>query len=641
MLWPQPFINLEILHKLTREDKIMDFIRKSRHLLLILAALIFYTGTGRAQNLEPKRSFVLLIYMNGSDLESKHELASEDINEITHSYKNADDNFATVILHGGTKNWHLSAPVSSDSLTYSKVTKHGFEKVKVTANKSIGNPSTLVDFIAYSKKNFPAERYGLIFWNHGRGSVHGFGYDELFPEDISLSLREMGEAFADLKHNQNDLNLDFIGFDACLMANIETATVLAPYAEYMVASQELEPGKGWNYQYIINSLSTNPNLKTTQLLEGIAKSYIATYASQPYLQATLSVIALNKVDTLNASVGKLISNISANLSSTYPAKEAFKQKSNYRARSKSFGLPSFSFAAEDMIDIFSFFKIATKSSDKLFRDFEKKLRDAVLFNVYSKNLDKDAISGLSVYFPYYNRKTAGQLKDYLRTPFNTEFEEFIENYVAELIGGGADSVFVKDSGRKLNAGMLVNTNKIYLTVRRLTGDSTLVSYGLDGYDTSVDDRGYITLYGGNKKWDARWISINDINVCAFMGLSNQSGVSYNVPVLWNGKQAELVVKYFNVDGKNLAKVIGYREVSADGMTDKMKGLQAYDEIVFLGQNSIDGSMSIELGKLFITDPLALDIKLSTMPKGNYQVGFCILDFYGNKHYTKFEDYVIN
>jgi len=619
----------------------MGFIRKSRHLLLTLAVLIFYASTSHAQNLEPKRRFVLLIYMNGSDLESKHQLASEDINEITHSYKNVDDNFATVILHGGTKKWHLSAPISSDSLTYSKVTKDGFEKVKVTANKSIGNPSTLVDFITYSKKNFPAERYGLIFWNHGRGSVHGFGYDELFPEDISLSLHEMGEAFADLKRSQNDLNLDFIGFDACLMATIETATVLAPYAEYMVASQELEPGNGWNYQYIISSLSTNPNLKTAQLLEGIAKSYIDTYSSQPYLQATLSVIALNKVDALNISVGKLISNISANLNSTYPAKEAFKQKSNYRAKSKSFGLPSFSFAAEDMIDIFSFFKLAAKSTDTLFSDFEKKMRDAVLFNVYSKNLDKDAISGLSVYFPYYNRKTASQLKDYLKTPFNIAFEKFIENYVAELIGGGADSVFVSDSGRKLNAAMLVNTNKIYLNIRKLTGDNTLLSYGLDAYDTNVDHRGYITLYGGNKKWDSRWISINGINVCVFMGLSNQSGVSYNIPVLWNGKQAELIMKYFNVDGENLAKVIGFREISADGITDKIKDLQAHDEIVFLGQNALDESMSIELGKLTIIDPSALDIKLLTLPKGNYQVGFCMVDFYGNKHYTKFEDYIIN
>jgi len=619
----------------------MGFIKTNVRILFILAALVFYAVTSHGQNLEPKRSFVLLIYMNGSDLESKHELASEDINEIIRSYKNTEDNFATVILHGGTKKWHFSEQISGDSLTYSKVTKEGFEKVKVTANKSIGDQSTLVDFISFSKENFPAERYGLIFWNHGRGSVHGFGYDELFPEDISLSLHEMGEAFADLKRNQNDLDLDFIGFDACLMATIETATVFAPYADYMIASQELEPGNGWNYEYIINALSAQPNLKTVDLLEGIAKSYIDAYSYQPYLQATLSVIALDKVAALNASVGNLISKISANLNSTYPAKEAFKQKSNYRARSKSFGLPSFSFAAEDMIDISSFFKIAAKSTDTLFGDFEKKLKDAVVCNVYSKNLDKDAISGLSVYFPYYNRKTASQLKDYLLTPFNIEFEKFIENYVAELIGGDADSVFVKDSGRKLNAAMLVNTNKIYLTIRRLTGDSTLVSYGLDAYDTNVDDRGYITLYGGNKKWDARWISINDINVCAFMGLSNQSGISYNVPVLLNGKQAELVIKYFNVEGKNLAKVTGYREISAEGITDKIKSLQAYDEITFLGQNSIDGSMSITLGKLLIADPLALDVKLSTMPKGNYQVGFCMVDFYGNKHYTKFEDYIIN
>lgn len=620
----------------------MVFFRKKGWLLFLLAVVIGCTTNGYAQSIEPKRAFVLLIYMNGSDLESKHQLASQDIKEIVGSYKNKnnEDDFATVILHGGTKKWQLPTPIASDSLTYSKVTKNGFEKVKVAANKSIGNPSTLVDFLSFSKQNFPAERYGLIFWNHGRGSVHGFGYDEVFPDDLSLSLREMGEAFSDLKRNQKDLNLDFIGFDACLMATIETATVLAPYAAYMVASQELEPGEGWNYKYLINSLSADPHIKTVPLLEGIAKSYIDTYSSQPYLQATLSVIALDKVEALNASVGKLISSISANLSATYSKKEAFKQKSNYRAKSKSFGLPSFSFSAEDMIDLSSFFKIATKSADPLFRDFEKRMQETVLFNFYSKNLDKGTISGLSVYFPYYNRKTAGELNDYLSIPFNTEFEKFIENYVTELLGGGADSVFVSDSGRKLNAAMLVNTSKIYLNIRKLVGDSTLVSYGLDAYDTGVDDRGYITLYRSNKKWDGRWMSINDIHVCAFMGLSRQS-VSYNVPVLWNGKQAELIVNYFNMDGGMSAKVVGYREISTDGITDKIKNLQPQDEIIFLAQNARDESMNIELGRLTVDDPSALDIKLLAMPEGDYQVGFCMLDFYGNKHYTKFEDFIIN
>ncbi|MCR5235609.1 MAG: hypothetical protein K6E34_00220 [Lachnospiraceae bacterium] len=38
-------------------------------------------------------------------------------------------------------------------------------------------------------------------------------------------------------------HFDFIGFDACLMATVETAYMLSPYADYMIASEEFEPGK--------------------------------------------------------------------------------------------------------------------------------------------------------------------------------------------------------------------------------------------------------------------------------------------------------------------------------------------------------------------------------------------------------------
>ena len=44
------------------------------------------------------------------------------------------------------------------------------------------------------------------------------------------------------------VKFDFVGFDACLMATYEMAAHMASYADYMVASEELEPGIGWNYQ---------------------------------------------------------------------------------------------------------------------------------------------------------------------------------------------------------------------------------------------------------------------------------------------------------------------------------------------------------------------------------------------------------
>jgi hypothetical protein len=43
------------------------------------------------------------------------------------------------------------------------------------------------------------------------------------------------------------VKFDIIGFDACLMAMYEVAAALHPYARYLLASQLLEPGHGWDY----------------------------------------------------------------------------------------------------------------------------------------------------------------------------------------------------------------------------------------------------------------------------------------------------------------------------------------------------------------------------------------------------------
>lgn len=41
-----------------------------------------------------------------------------------------------------------------------------------------------------------ADRYELVLWNHGGGTALGFGYDEMYPDDM-LSLSQIGNALSD------------------------------------------------------------------------------------------------------------------------------------------------------------------------------------------------------------------------------------------------------------------------------------------------------------------------------------------------------------------------------------------------------------------------------------------------------------
>lgn len=80
-----------------------------------------------------------------------------------------------------------------------------------------------------------------FFRDHGGGSLAGYGYDQHFAgssmalDEILGALRKAGTTF------------DWIGFDACLMGALETAVVIEPHANYMIASEEVAPGIGWHY----------------------------------------------------------------------------------------------------------------------------------------------------------------------------------------------------------------------------------------------------------------------------------------------------------------------------------------------------------------------------------------------------------
>ena len=81
-------------------------------------------------------------------------------------------------------------------------------------------------------------------------------FDELNEND-SLSLEEIDTALTSIYDKMTD-KFAFIGFDACLMATVETANMLVPHADYMFASEETEPGYGWDYTEIAGFMESNP-----------------------------------------------------------------------------------------------------------------------------------------------------------------------------------------------------------------------------------------------------------------------------------------------------------------------------------------------------------------------------------------------
>ncbi|CAN5383447.1 hypothetical protein BH11ACT8_BH11ACT8_22800 [soil metagenome] len=159
------------------------------------------------------------------------------------------------------------------------------------------DPQTLADFVAQGITDLPADHYALVISDHG-GQWTGIGVDESAGYIFDLAGLASGIR-AGLDGAGVD-TLDLLGFDACLMAGYEVATAMAPLADRMVASQESEPGHGWDYHaFSAAADGASP--------DGLGKSIVDGFAAQSEEQGdaagvTLSLVDLTQVDALSAAV---------------------------------------------------------------------------------------------------------------------------------------------------------------------------------------------------------------------------------------------------------------------------------------------------------------------------------------------------
>lgn len=347
-------------------------------------------NTDVAENVPQKRTRILgngqdqvtiMVYMCGTDLESKSGMATSDLQEMANATLN--DKVNILVYTGGCKGWKNNIISSRTNQIY-QIKNGGL----VCLEKDMGSsPMTdyrnLETFLAYGKKNFPANRMDLIFWDHGGGSVSGYGYDELYPRNGGMSLANINTAL-----KNSGMDFDFIGFDACLMATMENALMLSNYADYLIASEESEPGYGWYYTDWLTNLAANPSMPTIEIGKQIADDFVrvCTQKGQGSI-TTLSVTDLAEIGAYGPEAMTAFSKSATELI----AKEEYKQVATARTSAKEFARSS----GIDQVDL-------AHLAFNMDTDGGKALAD-VICNAVKYNRVADNISnayGLSIYFPY-------------------------------------------------------------------------------------------------------------------------------------------------------------------------------------------------------------------------------------------------
>ncbi|MDD3336355.1 MAG: clostripain-related cysteine peptidase [Eubacteriales bacterium] len=284
---------------------------KKKCLLSLCLAIMLLLGsvTAMAEKTDDLAEWTVMLYLCGTDLETANMAATVNLGEIVDTTTNKNVNF--VFQTGGTETWHTlevfdELEIKSDRLQRFSYADECFRLMDEQPLANMASAETLESFIQWAAEAMPAKKYALVLWDHGGGSYSGIIQDQLHDyaimqvEDVARALRGSGVSF------------ETIVTDACLMATLEVAQAFAPYANYLVASEEIVPGEGGPYTQWLQYLYDHPTCDGAELGKAYGDAMMEKYTgiSETTLATlTYSTIDLRKIDAVSSAFDKMFAEI--------------------------------------------------------------------------------------------------------------------------------------------------------------------------------------------------------------------------------------------------------------------------------------------------------------------------------------------
>ncbi|WP_029201749.1 clostripain-related cysteine peptidase [Oribacterium sp. NK2B42] len=585
---------------------------------------------------EDRSTFTLMVYMIGSDLESMGGSATADIKEMLAAQKSGNLNI--VLQTGGASAWESELTGKDNTCRRFVLNGEEPELLEDLGIVNMSEPASLTDFINFAAEKYPADRCGLILWDHGAGTLMGYGMDENF-EDVMLEIGELKQALSD-----SGKHFYFIGFDACLMSTVEVASALEEYTDYLVASEETEPSGGWAYTPFLSQLAARPGIDMHELAPRIVDDFVNDPTSTKYDNNTLAVLELSKLSAVRGAVQDFLKTVRDYLPESYDL------LSLCRSRVRSFG--GGMYEQVDLLDLLEELPRCLTDpelgGDKS-RDLSGILTAADTLKaalsdtiVYTRSVDSRS-GGLALYFPYLlldrYESVSGIMQEvgYDKSYFDF-FDGFLSYVVAEqeradiqpVASGVKAAPWYHPEETKLKEDTYIDPSTLVvkelesMTIQNPDGSNNYIdrTIGIDLRDDQwmlidqvenviyVDTEEYGRLELGCRNlqnmingdpyydFDGTWMALEDRIVPyyeAFYTL-NAGDESYSygfIPAELEGRDISIVV-WYSVNGLNngvyVPKVLGYRrepvmsfahrrsviDISA-GLTLPDKGVHSFKE----------------------------------------------------------------
>lgn len=564
------------------------------------------------------------IYLCGSTLEYNNGAAAENIREIL----NADisNDTAVVIETGGCKGWS-DYDIPDDSICRYIVKNGRLIKKEKLPNSSMGEEATLEDYLDFCNKNYPAEKTALILWDHG--NTDGVCYDQNYDFD-RLHSGEIVNAFS-----ETSSHFDLIGFDACLMSEYDYVTGLSEYADYMIASEEIEPVGGWDYISFLEAYDTGDDIESVG--KTICDSYFEKCKRNDNSEiSVLALTDLKKASKLSKAFDACIGRVKQKAEEAYGNFEvisAIEYTSKLGANGKYEGY-------SNLIDLKSFSEYFEENSNE-----SKTLSDAVDdIVIYKVSGDKRKnCGGISLYYPL--NYTEEQYSNYIKFCTSEGYKDYLNMLYSEI---PETTIKFEDDGSKADDGSfqirLTQESKKYVKS---------VEFYLLGFVNEENNEMAVSKLGADndifKDWNNMtfhsnfrgiWLGLDGHQLCYTISECNEKQIIFQSPVVVNDKVTNLRFSFTfddDCDGGGYYDVIGLWDgIDENGLPSKqVTPLKKGDTVTVLKKcvSLSDYSTYYDKSDVFI---IGDECVVSEIPLSDkyYQYAYVVSDIFGNTFYSK-------
>lgn len=581
----------------------------------------------------------VFIYLCGTDLESGSGAATSNLVEALQA--SSVEGVNVIAQTGGTSQWQNEF-VDSGAIQRWSLANGDMTLVDERELASMGDAQTLADYLTWGVENYPAEKTMVLFWDHGGGSASGVAFDELFDSD-GLNLAEIEQGLA-----APNIHYELIGFDTCLMATLEMAQLVAPMANYMVASEEIEPGGGWDYLGWLSYLYENPDANGAELGATVCDSYYAKCDSAGDApMATLSVIDLSKIPALmecfDAMVGEM-TGVAEDINTYREFVQGVTRAENYGGNNDNEGYTN-------MVDLGDFAMNTENVLPSTADSVLTALFDAVVYSVKGEN--RSEANGISVFFPLgfdedmlnQYSKTAAPLPGYVRfieaitawtAPDGTQ-APVIENAVSGSDYSVEYETYIDDEGM-----FCLNITNGLDSVADVVFDLYFMDYEYNEYMLMGRDNDIASDWEtGEFKDNFRgvWPMINGCYCSLTLLAQTDEYCLYSIPIMLNGVETSLRAAYVYGDGEESGQYVVYgawNGIDEDtGMSSRdIVKLKDGDEITMMFDctNWDTGEIvSYQVGSFIVNGDVIMEE--SPLTDGDYAYSYTISDVFGKEYTT--------